>query len=412
MRVHRRAAQASAAYLGPLLLITALARFGDRQGIRRPLLDCAPTAVLSCDIDSTFAVHKVNPACEQRNQTASDRTPYIVCPEDLAIAVLTSNHTASARLQSSLDTWIKTARRIGVNVVMYAADQLPGFPDVIVLEDVPHSASNIIRELSMMSVTDLFRRFPRAKWYLKMDDDAFLFPTNVLAVLSQEAPCCDGQVHSTLRDDVIAKMGNNGLIGHQWTEPLLIGQVHADGWTISGGAGLMFSRTALQQLTDVNGAHRCLSGDVFADVATFDGGRGYGEDVLWKICLEKLTHTKVKHVPSMHMHAPDVNWIAWTGPDDMSKFPASFHWVSSDHKRTLHACSRTSRVKQIGAEYTFFTRGCKCHKFISPDTRPQAGTFCDISEQYIRGFSRCGDGCTLVENATCNGNRDACVTLH
>ena len=309
--------------------------FGRREGKIVPITD-------ACPIDYSFAIHPVPAACKQRTQTRSDRTPHIVCPQDLAIALLTSANTASKRLPASLDTWVAFAEGIGVNVVVYSASALPKFPRTVVLDGVPTVASNAGRELSMYGIQDLHQRFPDAKWFLKFDDDAFLFPTNLMSELSQKI-----WKHTTSRRDMKSRMARNGLIGPDWRQAHLMGRIHGDGWTISGGAGLVFSQKALQEITRVDGIERCLNGSVFPDVKTFENGHGYNEDTLWNRCLTTLTNTSVLHVPSMHMHAPGVEYVSWGAHDGMSHFPSTFHWIKSSQKRKLQHCGQISQVHVI-----------------------------------------------------------------
>ena len=211
------------------------------------------------------------------------------------------------------------------------------------------------RELSFYGLRALFRAHPGKKWYLKADDDTFLFPTNLLFALSQwPLPFAERKPQLGREYHVWSNFS-----GPNWQSPTFLGRIKGDKYTVSGGAGFAISAGLLNSIGGVDSPifDMCLNGSSFPDVASFDNGHGYNEDWLWKKCL--LLHnpeTQFYHSPSLHMSTPLEQWADWHAGDTVSHFPSSFHWVKDPKTaQQLHSCQfETKRqvIQSHGFEHT------------------------------------------------------------
>ena len=340
-----------------------------------------------------------------------------MCPQDLAIALLTSPFTASQRLPHMLATWVATARAAGVTVEIYAAEALPAFPEVQSL-GIASVQSNNARTLSFAGMRRLFAAHPSKKWYFKADDDTFVYPTNLLHELSQwprpEIPEGGGALLGR------AHHAWANLTGPHWLSPVLAGRISSDKYTFSGGAGFAMSAGLVHALGGVDSPvyDLCLNGTTFPDVNGFDSGHGYNEDWLWRKCLGvHVPTTQFYNIPSQHMSKPLEQWAVWQAGDPVAHFPATFHWVKDTPTvMLLHKCGGETRrtvVQEQGRRWVstqenFQALGCQCSTLGLAGGGP--ASLCDLGGQYSVGYGSCAPGCHLFPNSQLNGGRDACVS--
>ena len=383
-----------------------------------PALTPDETPLTPCDVDHSFATYPAPDSCISRYPGATDRRPLTVCPQDLAIALLTSKFTAPDRLPRMLSTWVATARAVGVAVEVYSAEALPEFPEVHAL-GISSVSNNNGRSLSFMGLKRLFGAHPGKKWYFKADDDTFVYPTNLLHELSQ------WPLHGA--NDAPPQLGRaihgwGNFSGPHWRAPVLAGRINLDKYTVSGGAGFALSAGLLQALGGEGSPvyDLCLNGTSFPDVDTFDGGHGYNEDWLWKKCLAlHAPTTQFYNIPSLHMSPPLEQWAGWQAGDTVAHFPSTFHWVKDSHTvMLLDGCKEeTKRIvvqtapgstRVVRLQDHFKPTGCQCTALGSVAGSPAA--LCDLGSLYGVGFGGCEEGCHLFPNSGLNGGGDACVS--
>jgi hypothetical protein len=240
-------------------------------------------------------------------EVQSDAEP--ACSSDVAVVVISSENTAS-RMAAASGGWIPAALALNMSVIVAAASDVgaaavravaPGL-DVRAL-GVPEQQNNGGFAHVRQALRLLVKLHPMAKWYMKIDDDAFLFPTNLLHAL----------VFMRVNSSQRVIMGNSLSPGSK---------------IASGGAGYVLSRTALVDLL--------AAGD-----ACFDGVEpASAEDVAMATCLQRLDTTFV-HGPGFNMANPRESFThwrrhAWTGA---ARFPVTFHWLLDEKLQRCLACS-------------------------------------------------------------------------
>lgn len=173
------------------------------------------------------------------------------CAKDVAIMTMTSKLTAR-RMVTSAKTWVAAAIKLGFRVVITAASDdavklVQGLlansavPTDINFEVLSAGESEVNNNLGFRHVLGSFKQLrnasPDSTWYCKFDDDAFVFPSNLLHSLSYlgEDP---GQ---------IIAIGNPLGKDHE-NKPLNF---------VSGGAGYCLSRPALNVLLSEEAEQDC-----------------------------------------------------------------------------------------------------------------------------------------------------------
>ena len=150
----------------------------------------------------------------------------------------------------------------------------------------------------------LWEIHPGKRWYMKIDDDAFLYPGNLLHVLA----------HAGAKPSKIQAFGNTLTQG---------------GHFVSGGAGYVLSAVALEAL--LAREHVCFNASQWpADT---------NEDIVVSACLDGLGASFV-HGHGFYMSPPDQAFTSWrkhhwTGE---ARYPVTFHWLSSAHTKACLAC--------------------------------------------------------------------------
>jgi hypothetical protein len=225
----------------------------------------------------------------------SDSIP--ACSAEVAVVVMSSFNTAS-RMVAPASGWIPAAISMNMSVIVAVASDegaaavRAAAPELSVYslnmsEQENNGGSGHVRSALQL----LAALHPNAKWFMKVDDDAFLFPTNLLHALVYT------RVNSS--DSVI--LGNT----------LSPGSLIA-----SGGAGYVISRVLLLKVLEM--------GD-----ACFEGVKPeWAEDVAISTCLRRL-NAKFIHSPGFNMARPDESFSHWRRHHwyGSARFPVTFHWL-------------------------------------------------------------------------------------
>lgn len=248
--------------------------------------------------------------------------PARVCGSDVALLVMTSRLTAG-RMAATAATWLPAARAAGFSLLIVVASQegahelRAAVPDIDALAPVAvlgmeeftthggfahvHGALNV-----------LAARYPRARWYAKMDDDAFLYPTNLLYNLANAGANASETV----------AFGNTLVPNTQF---------------VSGGAGYVISAPALVAM--LSSTHPdCFGASHPPDT---------NEDIVVSACLRTLPGARFVHNSGFHMSPPDQAYGPWQvhhwgGPP---RYPVSFHWLKAGHTKTCLACGCVEAVE-------------------------------------------------------------------
>jgi len=245
------------------------------------------------------------------------------CAKDVAIMTMTSKLTAT-RMVSSAKTWVAAAIQLGFRVVITAASsETVGFlqdsfsnstvPTDINFEVLSAGESEVNDNLGFRHVLGSLKRLsiasPNSLWYCKFDDDAFVFPSNLLHSLSYlgEDP---GQ---------IVAIGNPLKKDHE-NKPVNF---------VSGGAGYCLSRPALDVLLGDEAEQDCFGGD-----------QNVGEDIIFSSCLTKKG-AKFVDAPGHMMGPPRHAFTEWIGHHwhGDPRYPVSFHWLSEEKDRGVDSKS-------------------------------------------------------------------------
>lgn len=296
-------------------------------------------ALFAHDLTLCKSVYNIKPlpsVCTAKRNFSSQDVPE-VCPDDLAIAVITSRITGAERLSYLFDGWLTKARQLGMEVRVYSASAIHGVHNLTIL-DIPtetHSA----RLLSFMAMQHLITHSPKKKWYMKADDDIFIFPTNLMFALSLKRslfPIHDpGCQHLNTPGRVSAARDCSDMIGPDWKKMVLAGRIHTNGQTLSGGAGILLSRGLAQAISDMR--------TFFTDATSNTTFPDIGEDELWRKAISSFfPGSTMYNINSMHMSEPELPWELWEALEPFDSFPSTFHWIrtAASHE-AIARCSIT-----------------------------------------------------------------------
>lgn len=274
--------------------------------LRRPSLWQSTAAECTMPYDAYEAELYPAVQCEQQAQLFGS----YYCPSDIAVVVITSDATKE-RFERCERTWMHDLHAAGFHVLPVAAAPIPSLPQVHSL-GLPQQQSNQIREVTVRSMQLARRRFPQAKWYMKVDDDAYVYSGNLVARLNM---FMDGSEHVNATKPVA--LGSKPSAKH----PMLM-----------GGAGWIQSQAALDQT---------LPAMMDAQEAC---GKSTAEDVAWADCWQKYG-VAMLDLPGL---IPVQNTLAWTmwhwmlGKHGPPKLPITYHWIKDDASMyELHSCKRT-----------------------------------------------------------------------
>lgn len=169
-----------------------------------------------------------------------------------------------------------------------------------VLEHTDHGGFSHVQR----ALRRLRELFPGRKWYMKLDDDAFLYPSNLLHLLEYL-----GANHSEL-----VAYGNTLTPGGQF---------------VSGGAGYVLSAAAVDA--------------VLANEAACFGPQwpaGTNEDIVVSTCLRELG-ARFVHGHGFYMSPPGEAFTSWRHHhwNGEAVFPVTFHWLKSATPKHCLACA-------------------------------------------------------------------------
>ena len=273
--------------------------------LRRPSLFQSTTIECTMPYDAYEAELYSAAQCQKQAQIFSN----YYCPSDIVVVVITSENTKE-RMDRCGHTWMHDLYAAGFHVLPVAAAPIPSLPQVHSL-GLPQQHSNQIRELTIRSMQLARRRFPQAKWYMKVDDDAYLYSGNLIARLNM---FMDGREHVNA------------------SKPIALGSKPSDKLPmLMGGAGWIQSQPALDlALPAMMDPHEAC-------------GRSTAEDVAWSDCWQKYGVSKLD-LPGL---IPVQNTLAWTmwhwmlGKNGPPKLPITYHWIKDDASMyELHNCKR------------------------------------------------------------------------
>ena len=232
-----------------------------------------------------------------------------VCANTVAMVVMSSNATSSRMAAASM-TWIPAASALGMHVFSATASAeaaaavrrlAPGV-DVRALGIAEFTSNggsaHVAAALRLLAGT-----FPSADWYVKVDDDAFVFPSNLLHALS----------YVRANASQIMAVGNTLTLGGNF---------------VSGGASYVLSREALHAMLRDEAA--CFGG----------AGPAVNEDVVVSACLQRLG-ARFVHAPGFNMAQPTGSFTVWRKHqwNGAARFPVSFHWLKDARTVSCLACT-------------------------------------------------------------------------
>lgn len=222
----------------------------------------------------------------------------VVCGSDVAVLLMTSNNTAR-RVAAAMASWVPAALEIGVSVIVGVASEdgaaavravAPTAP--IVVAHAKEAKTNSGSQHVIASLRRLHSMYPEKRWYAKIDDDAFLFPANLVYALAYH------QVNGS--------------------EPVIIGNSLWEGLKmVSGGAGYVMSSVAMERVV----APEAKCGEAAPPEAN--------EDSVVSGCVKAKDGSRFLHMPGFHMSQPDDAFTSWRKHHWVgeSRYPITFHWV-------------------------------------------------------------------------------------
>lgn len=257
-------------------------------------------------------------ACRAR----ADAQDNYYCPDDFVIMVITSSNTVD-RYHRCNATWLPELVQQGFHVLRVAAAAVPALPEVVGL-NMPAQHDNQIRDLTVRGMQLARQLYPSAKWYMKVDDDAYLYGGNLIARFNMYV------------------QGQDRLNA---SKPVAVGKIFPEGADsrmpvkfLMGGAGWVQSRPALDiaEPAMADPGHAC--------------GRSTAEDVAWSECWRQLG-VQLVDMPGM---VPVQTWEAWrwlhwmNGAAGPSKLPITFHWVKKEMEMIkLHNCKFRFPMQEV-----------------------------------------------------------------
>ena len=257
-----------------------------------------------------FSIRNRKLACPPDYKTNSARLRFLncgvgrsdaahFCPNDFAISILTSDSTCK-RVNALEDTWLGRLKYLNVSHTIFSSGlQRMKNAVTVKVKDVKH---NQITDLSYASMKKLRLKFPNKRWYMKVDDDAYLFFDNLLLQMAIQRVEANGAV----------AVGNM-LWGHH----------------LSGGAGYLLTGLAVDLGLEAirNNTNNCNVPSI-------------GEDTMWVRCLKEVG-TKFVHLHGMSISEPHEVNSAWaeSHPSGASLYPVTYHWVKTyANMIKIHVC--------------------------------------------------------------------------
>lgn len=277
---------------------------------------CTGTAVPErCDTSIVFV--RPEPVCGEEE----------FCGRDFAIAVLSSGATED-RLKGSVG-WILRAKSLGFYVHVFTPNQPSDtFPnvlrDLLVVLDVEDPDDHLApsaKNISHLAILHLMNNYPRQKWVGKFDDDAYVYPENLIHELnlqSKEARLRSGVPH-------LFEVENKTMVA---SKLLVDGQ-------ISGGAGyIMTQKAASEGIMGIeHDSKNCWTNAI-------------AEDTMWSHCISAINAgAEFINLAGMYIDHPDqvdAGRFKQSSLEGASKHAISFHWLNNIDKCKLESCRAVS----------------------------------------------------------------------
>lgn len=229
-----------------------------------------------------------------------------LCNSDIAVAVLFSKATLKRHKTGTLSYWPKYAGNMAI--IPYGPQPYPEI-EGLRSTNTPERTDNQVLDFVVAMWKDFLEKSPGYKWYLKIDDDTFLFAPNFLRKLSE----------------------------FDSNERILGGKLIYDGFMASGGAGYFFSRIALEMLA------KHLDGCVF-DFYNSSGrplDQGGPEDAVVSLCAKKhVPDLKMVNVHGMYPFNPILTkQNSWNfSKEGLLDYPLTLHQLYEKESFLLNHC--------------------------------------------------------------------------
>eukprot|EP01104_Vermistella_antarctica_P018751 TRINITY_DN706_c0_g1_i1.p1 TRINITY_DN706_c0_g1~~TRINITY_DN706_c0_g1_i1.p1 ORF type:complete len:477 (-),score=90.17 TRINITY_DN706_c0_g1_i1:125-1555(-) len=104
---------------------------------------------------------------------------------DIIIGVLLAKKARDEKGITALRTWVPLARERGIVVVFFGIWNDPALPVVKVFH---HESKKFLSDKTMGMFRWMWENYPEKKWFMKADDDTYVIPNNLLAMLRRRAP--------------------------------------------------------------------------------------------------------------------------------------------------------------------------------------------------------------------------------
>ena len=213
-----------------------------------------------------------------------------------------------ARFRAVRDTWFNSGQRVIFGQHAAVADA--SFSDTFIHDDTSPSSASAF-EITRSAFAHAAKAFPKAKYFAKFDDDAYVFKSNLIRAVQQ---CHD---HSRC---------------YYWGYPLRP-PARSSLTYASGGAGYILERNALAFL------FKCIpvSGQ-FEDLAVGDCMQQHGIKLNNLVGLHPAHPYQMLRWDTTNSHPPD--HICREESLDGYLMPLSYHYVGVDNMKRLHQTSQ------------------------------------------------------------------------
>ena len=160
--------------------------------------------------------------------------------------------------------------------------------------------------------------FPKAEWYILVDDDTFLIPRNLKAMLSEE------KMKNIKEGEEEIYIGRTMFVTPQ--EGRLQGQMLP---FAHGGSGVVLSAALVREIVP-------LIMEVLVGERERCQGTGYGDGDLG-LCIKVLRGVSVRHDACLHSLGPKASYEGDGGAEEVGWFgdggrPCSFHYAFGEDK--------------------------------------------------------------------------------
>ena len=224
-------------------------------------------------------------------------------PSDVVVYVLLSTATIDRYISGPFLKWKELQG--SVNVILFIPQASDRVPEAVSL-NVKERTDNKISDFSILALQKAHDMYPSKKWFLKFDDDAYLFVPNLLTILALLDP----------------------------SQHIMGGRVFFENNSgISGGAGYFMSNSVIKAVA--RGAGVCY---------TLGNPQGEDEDLLIQRCAKKQFGPKALQIFSIcGMYAYNVKNTKdnlWAGsPERLIDYPITFHWIrTANETAAIHEC--------------------------------------------------------------------------